>query len=90
MPCVDDRPCDDNGDLIRTLTDRLNETTKMLCTVLEDIECAEEPVTLDYLPTDIVAWWEEHKKRDAARLAIIRARALSKLTPEERDALGVK
>lgn len=38
----------------------------------------------------IQVWWQEHQVKDQARVAQVRERALSKLTPEEREVLGLK
>lgn len=41
------------------------------------------------LSTELYDWWMEHKERDAARLDVLKAKALAKLTSEEKIALGL-
>lgn len=90
MPCTcDDYPAPEpdihNGPL-----------ADALCKVLQDHAARGEMECFD-APT--LAWWEEHKKRDRERVRQdIRAAAkrgqmeaaLAKLTPFERELLGVK
>jgi hypothetical protein len=56
--------------------------------VMERIDAKEAVygVSMDSIQT----WWDEHQKRDLARLEQVRAQALEKLTPEERLALGLQ
>jgi len=71
----------------------LNSLTATLCGMLEhDID------VLDY-SLEMQMWWRNHQEADerrkkaeadAERLGLIRRRAIEKLTPEEREALGVK
>jgi len=97
MACV--TGCEDSVTSLRQEADRV---TDMLCTVLDTLETAEEPVRIDDLPRAIQDWWEEHKQADIARqqekqrwqqerreAEEARERALAKLTPEERRALGL-
>jgi hypothetical protein len=60
--------------------------------------CRELEARGGVVPELARGWWEKHKAEDAARLAAeirakrdaeVRAKAISKLTPEERAELGV-
>lgn len=95
-------PCRDDGQLASeygNLQRRLDEVTQMLCGVLGAIEEAEEPVRIDHLAIETQEWWNKHKKADEQRRSVeerakearrlARERALAKLTPEERRALGL-
>jgi hypothetical protein len=66
--------------------------TFYLQAVLEKVDWAEAGVSM----TQAKAWWADHKAHDEARkrkeaviLAAKRAAALAKLTPSERELLGV-
>ncbi len=69
---------------------------EMLCKALQDHEARGEMGCFDAATLD---WWEEHKRRDKARVEQdllqaqtdkARAKALSKLSPYERKLLGVE
>ncbi len=66
-----------------------------LCKVMQEHEARGEMGCFD---AEALAWWEEHKRRDRQRLAQDlanaelknkRAEALAKLTPFERQLLGL-
>lgn len=80
-------------DQIATLRHQVDFLTRHLCSL-----CAlvEERRIHPPLHTDLLAWWEEHKAKDAARrraeanelrLKRERNRAIRKLTPHERHLL---
>lgn len=90
MPCT----CDGYPEPPRN--DHNGPAADALCKVLQDHEARGEMGCFD-APT--LAWWKEHKKRDLARVkkdladaerANARSEALAKLTPFERQLLGVK
>jgi len=104
MPCRDDRDsyaagrhCDQQE--ISDLTKRNDELAQMLCGLCTRIE--HGTISGLYLISDDKAlnkWWTDHKKFDAERLKKERAervqqhrkmQALSKLSPEERELLGL-
>lgn len=78
--------------------EKLDTLTAMLCSVMTIIDTIYSDAVplggeLNYIkrniPEDVTLWWKEHKKNDEERLDLIKAAALSKLTPEEREALGL-
>lgn len=73
-----------------------NEAAEALCAVMRE---HEERGEMGCFTKDQLAWWVEHKKRDAMRIAQdervaaeakARADALAKLTPADRQALGLR
>jgi hypothetical protein len=92
MPCYDPRTNDCDGKLSAETIELINTLTRLSCEYCHQLEQHGIPVPL-YAKT----WWEEHKRMDAEREAreeaekratILRMVALSKLTPDERQALG--
>lgn len=74
----------------------------MLCDLLTKLDTATREALVynahDRNARILATWWEDHRKADAARVAReskqeadqrTRQQALQKLTPEERDVLGV-
>jgi len=70
--------------------------TRVSCDIMRVLEAGG--FDLSALDGETRAWWDQHKASDAkraqarvemARRDAIRAEALSKLSPEERKALGV-
>lgn len=70
-----------------------NIVWRLACDRCRELEKREGKV-----PEWAESWWQDHKKHDAHRMqeeaqarkeAAIRQRALAKLTPEEREELGV-
>lgn len=78
---------------------RLDTVTDMLCTTLAMLEDSPEDideVSLEFkhLPNKIKDWWKNHKRADAKKAAeetrkLAKAKALAKLTKEERKLLGL-
>ena len=75
---------------------RANNLAVMLCTALRELEMRS--FSIGGLGPEVLAWWEEHKRQDLARLekesrdaAARQARdeALAKLSPADRALLGV-
>lgn len=67
----------------------------MLCTAMQEHEARGE---MNCFTAEQLAWWAEHKQRDAARIqqdlkaaqtTAAREAALAKLTPFERSLLGL-
>lgn len=85
MPCMDYGPI---------YTDEHHQTlTRLACDRCREIEARGGKV-----PSFAKKWWDEHKQRDeellkSSKKAIIsskiRAKAVKKLTPEEREELGL-
>ncbi len=83
---------------------KLDNVTRLLCEVCEDLEDAQRGDLFSSI-AGLKGWWTEHKRRDAEKAALMRRqeemvqeriakretikRALNKLTPEERNALGL-
>jgi hypothetical protein len=88
------------GDARLSASESRAEVTKLaalLCKVCETYENTPEGSDV-YLPSDVLSWWNEHKKIDAERLRReaedlqrnqARKNALSKLTAAERRALNL-
>lgn len=88
MPCYDYSPSEERD----AAYDKIDKLTRMLCSLLKAGERHGGPTP----PVEVRLWWEDHKKKDAKRLAEekrekeekqVRAAALKKLTPAERKAL---
>jgi hypothetical protein len=78
--------------------EKLDSLTAMLCNVMAMIDIVQSdkvkygdelPYINKNIPEDVAVWRKEHKKNDEERLNLIKDAALSKLTPEEREALGL-
>jgi len=90
MPCHDAGPSREETERSR----RDHQTmTRLACDRCREIEARGGTV-----PEWAQEWWTNHKRKDAERLerdlraqreAKIRAHAIAKLTPEEREELGV-
>jgi hypothetical protein len=79
--------------------DKLNEVTAMLCKTMQIIEDNYPNATLINEDKQLMKWWKQHKKQDAARKKLElklkqdaekKQRARAKLTDEEAKALGIK
>jgi hypothetical protein len=90
MPCSDSGPS--REEIERESRDH-QTMTRLSCDRCREIESRGGTV-----PSWGQEWWQEHKLRDAERLkrdhkvqreAEIRKQAIAKLTPEEREELGV-
>lgn len=91
MPCV----CDDYGETESDQKLLLDKLTRMLCSVLTTISQLPEFDSIGF-DSEVVKWWKKHQKADAARKKIeseekkkkrLAAKALNKLTKEEKEAL---
>ena len=100
MPCESPGA---NALVSQAKTAKINHLTQMLCGLCEQIdrplELKDGPVmpSIDIVP-NLQAWWTQHKLDDEERLTEQRARvdradrrllALTKLTTEEREVLGL-
>ena len=89
MPCTCDGYPEPEPDLHN------GPLAEMLCATMQEHEARGE---MSCFSKDQLAWWEEHKKRDKARLEQDlaeaklkrdRSRLLRKLTPYEKQILGI-
>lgn len=64
MPCYDSRNEPDNvrAEALREFTHN-SPVAEMLCDLMRQ---ADDGYVIDFSP-ELLAWWEEHKARDAAR-----------------------
>lgn len=77
MPCMTDTTAEDRA--------ALNNVTRMLCALCE----RSETTTIHAVP-GLTSWWNLHQANDEKRRKReLRERALSKLTQEEKEALGL-
>ena len=97
MPCR----CDEmeTSDQYRQEADKMAAMLCSLCEMLEQQTDTAHLSRLETWPASVRKWWADHKKKDAERVAqeeaaerkqMLKRMALSKLTQEERDALGVR
>ena len=70
------------------LEQRLTLVTQLLCRLLNRISDSSKELLSALISNDaeLSVWWEEHQEGDKQALV---QQALSKLTPEERSALGL-
>lgn len=99
MPCTYTGSIE--GDRALAASEALTEVTDNLCRVLTLVDAHNHLVSNDEeaefrvieLPKDIEKFWREHKKIDAKRkkdeAKELKDRALAKLDPNERKALGL-
>jgi len=89
MPCRTEDWGDDTKE-----EKEIQKLTRMLCSACVGLETKG----WDMPTLELKKWWEKHQKEDERRLAMERAerkknrlrkQAISKLTPEERKALGL-
>jgi hypothetical protein len=92
MPC---RDYDDDSQRIKELYEKVSDLTRMLCATCQYVE--DKNLSLPDFETS--KWWKAHKAADLrAKAAVAKAEkdhqtklaAYKKLSPEEREALGVK
>lgn len=92
MPCTYYEP-DYTQQELKEIREEKNTVTRLACDRCKELEIREGRV-----PDWAVKWWKKHKQLDAKREAAslkrqkeiaIRVQALSKLTKEERNELGV-
>lgn len=70
MPCTQTGSLE--GDQIMSLKEELSEATKLtqyLCAVMKILEDINPHFVADSLPTEVVIWWDIHKKIDAKTAA---------------------
>lgn len=94
MPCSDGgRYCSDDPEL----REKLDKVTRLLCGLCGRLIDAGKEGYI-HKNKELSEWWEEHQRIDAARLRMeamqkkkegLRKLGLSKLTAEERQALGI-
>ena len=91
MPCSDGGPSAEDMILIQA---RHDTAARLACEYCQSLERAGQTV-----PEWAQEWWQEHQDDDRVRKAIeeaternekLRLKAVSKLTKEEREALGIK
>lgn len=89
-------PCSDDGRGYSELQDRCNKVTHLLCDACRFIERNHD--FGNKVSAELFDWYQEHKKVDAERAREqqqadlrqqYRATAISKLSREERQALGI-
>jgi len=72
-------------DEVTRLREKTDFLTAQLCWACETLE-RETAATM---PQKLIIWWEHHKVADENRRQAVRRAALAKLTPEERELLGL-
>lgn len=81
------------------LTDRCNLNARVACEALRFLSEYMSTTTDPDLSKELKKWWREHKELDQRRLNLEReeaerqreiAEAVAKLSPRERDLLGIK
>lgn len=79
-------------------TSKIDHLTNMLCGLCTRIENTDSGYLLED-DESLMKWWDQHKKEDNERKALeeslakrqkLKEEALSKLTKEEREALGLR
>ena len=64
---------------------KLDEVTRIACELFKLLD-SNHTWFAGNVSKEALAWWHDHKKKDFLR---VRQEALAKLTPEEREVLGV-
>jgi hypothetical protein len=91
VPCQYYTPAEE----ARLAQQELHKLTRMLCAAMEHIEAKGLGLLANI---ELCDWWEEHKRNDAEEAAAqerkkhlkkVIKKAYDKLTPEEREALGL-
>lgn len=93
-------PCSDGGPIYpdRVSTARADRNARVACEALRLIE-KYIPAYVPGMSVETLQWWAEHQEADLRReeaerqqreREALRDSAISKLTPEERKALGVR
>lgn len=72
-------------DEVTRLREKTDFLTRHLCWACEVVE--RDSATA--WPRDLMGWWEQHKMDAERRRQEVRRAALAKLTPEERELLGL-
>ena len=84
-------PCGDSRDDAHYYTEKVRLLTRIACESLTELERLGAPI-----PACAAQWWADHKERDRIRderekeresMVAKKRTALSKLTPEEREAI---
>lgn len=86
-----------NENLVKPYRDKLDKVTRLLCAVMtlnESSLASAWTVAAMTEHKELQAWWKEHQIVDTRRIineevATIRAKAMKKLTPKEKKALGL-
>lgn len=96
MPCSSELP----GERAMEDAAEIDKLTRMLCELCHAVETANKGrIRQIALSTELSAWWDEHKKWDRRRRKEekrermqrrLRQEGISKLTKEERRALGIR
>ena len=102
MPCRDYETVshhDEYDSQIRALKKQNDRLARIACNAMTALEEAGQEDFLLLKDKEVREWWAKHKEADAkakaereekARMARIKKEALSKLSTEERKALGIK
>jgi hypothetical protein len=86
MPCTVDTTEEDRRTLKKLIAER-NELTRMLCELCGLCDDMKSGVVRTV--PGLYAWWNQHKESDAKRKERLKKKAISKLTDEELEALGL-
>lgn len=85
-----------NARLVKPYKDKLDKVTRLLCLVMTAADNAKSSSDLNSVllnNDELMDWWDEHRTADERRsineAAELRAKAMKKLTPEEKKALGL-
>jgi len=94
MPCRDGGPelDEQHGSQPWQLRNKLVLATRVACSILTYLEdrCEWSDEYLRQVVNEETAdWWIAHKVADAQRIEALKASAKAKLTPEEREVLGL-
>jgi len=97
MPCRDDydtkvyteREYDYIVAQMKELQTKLDTVTRLLCKQIKYIE-TDETGDQHWLVPEVLNWWDAHKIKDKERLDRAKHTGLSKLTEDEKEALGLQ
>lgn len=96
MPCMDNGYESDNRNYHK---DKLDEVTRHLCRIMRLSDAGHSMSIIVAGSRGLRDWWKQHQEEDRMRLEreeeektqkALKKRALEKLTPNERKALGLK
>lgn len=97
-PSVVYRDDPDTKKLVETQKQKIDLLTRLLCFVmtngeeldlLSSLADARKTVAHGDAYNELVAWWKAHRLEDERERKRLRKAALAKLTPEEKEALGL-
>jgi hypothetical protein len=70
---------------VERLTEKVHFLTAQLCWAMNEVD----NYGASAVPAELERWWKEHKMLDERRRQEVKKAALAKLTPEERELLGL-